>query len=89
MRSNRLARTLGPLMVGGITLQLGACADLISNVNPCGPILNCDPAQWEFVTSGIDGPRSSPDEDPFCTFPPFCDATQAPIFGGLNGDANP
>lgn len=66
---------------GGVVLQLGSCVDLIQNTNPCGSILNCDPATWDFVTSGIDGPGSYPDIDPFCTFPPFCSPDQDPIFG--------
>ncbi|MFO0837812.1 MAG: hypothetical protein U1D55_04750 [Phycisphaerae bacterium] len=69
-------------------LQLGPCGveefrQLVSNINPCGTILNCDPAAYLFAQSGIDGPGVSPDKDPFCTFPPFCTAAVDPIFGGL------
>ena len=69
-------------VLGGCDL-LGTAANAISNINPCGTLLNCDPAAYAFAQSGIDGPGVRPDLDPFCTFPPFCDATADPIFGGL------
>lgn len=71
---------------GGFCMQLGCAGSLVNifeGFNPCGSILLCDPREYQFVTSGIDGPGVRPDEDPFCTFPPFCTAAQDPIFGGL------
>lgn len=79
------------LAVGGSCLQLAGCDALgtaisaISGINPCGTILTCDPAEYEFLTSGIDGPGVRPELDPFCVYPPFCDAGVDPIFGGLTG----
>jgi hypothetical protein len=79
------------LAVGGSCFQLGGCDALgvavgaISNINPCGTLLNCDPAQYAFIQSGIDGPGVVPEWDPFCVYPPFCTAQQDPIFGGLSG----
>ena len=77
------------LASGGVCFQLGSCEPMavistgISSINPCGTILNCDPAVYEFATSGIDGPGVRPDIDPFCTYAPFCSAQNDPIFGGL------
>lgn len=80
-------------VAGGACFQFGGCVggavDLLGNLNACGTLLNCDPRIGEFVTSGIDGPGVYPDEDPFCTYPPFCTTAQDPIFGGLSGAANP
>ena len=79
------------LAVGGACLQVAGCdavglaAGAITNLNPCGTILACDPQEYLFVTSGIDGPGVRPDIDPFCVYPPFCDAGQDPLFGGLAG----
>ena len=77
------------LAIGGSCFQLAGCdtlelaASAIGGINPCGTILACDPQEYAFVTSGIDGPGVRPDIDPYCVYPPFCSATQDPIFGGL------
>lgn len=65
------------LLASGATLfQFGGCfQDLgvfVNNFNPCGTVLNCDPGEFDFVTSGYDGPGFDPDVDLTCTFPPFC-----------------
>lgn len=72
IRVLRVAITAG---VVGTCFQLGGCSPLsyIANINPCGTILECDPVQYEFITSGYEGPGARPDIDPFCTYPPFCD----------------
>jgi hypothetical protein len=76
------------LAAGGTCFQLGGCdllgfaAGAVSSINPCGTLLFCDPAQYEFANSGIDGPGVRPDIDPFCTYAPFC-GEEDPIFGGL------
>jgi len=69
--------------IGGCDL-LGTAAAALSSINPCGTLLVCDPAEYEFVQSGIDGPGAQPDLDPFCTYPPFCSLDEDPIFGGLS-----
>ena len=77
------------LATGGTCLQIGGCSILglatsaVSSINPCGTILDCDPQEYEFLTSGIDGPGVRPSIDPFCTYPPFCTTAVDPIFGGL------
>ena len=90
---HRIRRSLVTLVttlaIGGTCLLSTGCDVLglawtgISSINPCGTILTCDPQAYEFYNSGIDGPGVRPDIDPFCTYSPFCDATQDPIFGGL------
>jgi hypothetical protein len=89
----KLFRGLAALSAGASLLQVGSCVgdalQVIGDTNPCGAILNCNPRAWEFVTSGIDGPGVRPEIDPFCTFAPFCNAAQDPIFGGLANPANP
>jgi hypothetical protein len=75
---------LSALCVGTVGCDLlGTAAGAISSINPCGTILNCDPAEYLFLTSGYEGPGVDPGIDPFCVYPPFCDATSDPIFGGL------
>lgn len=64
--------------------NLGAIGSAVANINPCGTILNCDPALYEFTNSGYQGPGVDPALDPFCTFPPFCGTPQDPIYGGLS-----
>lgn len=75
------------LSVGGSAYQLGGCVSNIPNqlfqLNPCGTILSCDPAEYAFITAGYDGPGVNANVDPFCTFPPFCSAAVDPVFGGL------
>lgn len=87
----RIMTLTAVLAVGGSCLGLGGCnsfellASAVGSINPCGTILACDPQEYAFIRSGIDGPGLRPDIDPFCVFPPFCDAGQDPIFGGLTG----
>ncbi len=85
MRMRRLAWCT-TLLAGGVAFQFLGCspagvANLLTNFQPCGTILNCDPRVFGFARSGIDGPGLRPDVDPFCTFPPFCNAQQDPLFG--------
>ena len=63
------------LVATGTTFQFGACAtaaQYVRNINPCQIVLACDPATFNFLTSGYQGPGVDPDIDPACTFPPFC-----------------
>lgn len=64
-------------VVAGTCFQLGGCfggvGQFVSNLNPCGTILNCDPVEYRFITSGYEGPGANPGVDPTCTYPPFCD----------------
>ena len=92
---HRIRKTLATLVttltVGGTCFQFGGCnifglaSAAISSINPCGTIVACDARQYEFLTSGIDGPGVRPDIDPFCTYAPFCTTIQDPLFGGLTG----
>lgn len=78
----------------GSVFEIAGCSptagliNAVSGFNPCGTILACDPREYQFITSGLDGPGVNPAVDPFCTFAPFCTADEDPIFGGLT-DANP
>ncbi|MBI5866468.1 MAG: hypothetical protein HZB38_18510 [Planctomycetes bacterium] len=90
----RVFRTLvtgvGLSVCGGV-FQLGCSPtagllNMVRGINPCGTIFNCDPREYQFITSGIDGPGVNPEKDPFCSFPPFCSAAEDPIFGDLGGN---
>lgn len=61
-----------------------ATLNLLEGFNPCLTILACDPALYQFATSGLEGPGADPDKSPFCTFPPYCDPDVDPLYGGLN-----
>lgn len=67
---------------GAALFQFGGCFENLgvyaNNFNPCGTILNCDPADFVFQTSGYQGPGFDPDVDLTCTFPPFCLAQDTP-----------
>lgn len=78
---NRMLLLLAASSSGVVFQLVGGCTSLVNNFNPCGVLLNCDATQYAFQTSDIDGPGYYPDVDPFCTFPPFCTATQDPVFG--------
>lgn len=76
------------LALGSICLQAGGCSltglrTLLTTLNPCGTVLNCDPRAFRFIMSGIDEPGVRPEIDPFCTWPPLC--ANDPIFGGAGG----
>lgn len=42
---------------------------IVNNVNPCGTILNCDPVEYELLTTDF----PDYDLDPTCTIPGQCD----------------
>lgn len=70
-------RALQIAMTGTISFQVAGCSlgdfrAFASNFNPCGTILSCDPATYNFLTSGYEGPGVDPDIDPACTYPPYC-----------------
>ena len=90
IRRRSTVRKCWAVLAAGALFQLGLLETCNSRlyeatrfVDPCGTILACDPQEYAFVTSGIDGPGVRPDIDPYCVYPPFCSATQDPIFGGL------
>jgi hypothetical protein len=79
MRNNRIRilRVFLSLAIAGSCFQFSACSpsgigSFISNINPCGTILACDPVEYTFLTSGYEGPGVDIDVDPFCTYPPWC-----------------
>lgn len=89
MRTIRGLRLIGWASVAGLCFQAGGCgvgtaARFLSNLNPCGTILNCDPVLYQFISSGYRGPGADPAIDPACTFPPFCD--EDPFVGGGGGE---
>lgn len=76
MRTRRFLRVLTLAALAGMSVQLSACygfPQYVANFNPCGTILNCDPVEYRFLTSGYEGPGADPDIDPACTYPPFCE----------------
>jgi hypothetical protein len=84
--------TFAAMTSGSAVLRFLGCSPVpavinaVTSVNPCGPIFQCDPAEYAFIKSGIEGPGVRPEYDIFCTYPPFCDAAADPIFGGLAGN---
>lgn len=86
MRGSKLRLlTLAALIFGGGLMQFGGCSvdgaiNYITDFNPCGSILLCDPVAYTFLTSGYEGPGVNPDIDPACTYPPYC--ANDPFVGG-------
>lgn len=88
---NSFVALMMTIAAGGTCLALGGCdvfglaQSAVSSFNPCGTILACNGREYQFWTSGIDGPGVRPDIDPYCTFAPFCSAATGndPIFGGF------
>ena len=86
----RIVRFAAAVAMGASVFQIAGCNPLSSltgfftnTFNPCGSILNCDPAAYRFLSSGYEGPGFDPSVDPACTFPPFCNPD--PFVGGLAG----
>jgi hypothetical protein len=84
-----LLRILAPLAAGGVCYQIGGCGpgdiyQYVTSINPCGPILACNPVAYDFARSGIDSPGVHVEEDPFCTYPPFCSPAQDPLYNTVN-----
>lgn len=73
----RALRLFALTLAAGTCLQFGGCLRSVSsyarNFNPCGTFLACDPVEYEFLTSGYQGPGVNPDIDPTCTYPPYCE----------------
>ena len=75
----RIVRFVAVMAMGASVFQFAGC-DPVSSLtgfftntfNPCGSIVNCNPAVQRFLVSGYEGPGFDPDVDPSCTFPPFC-----------------
>ncbi len=89
MRSRHIRRLRLATMiaVSGMCFQLGSCSlgdvfSYITNINPCGTIMTCDPGLYDLAVGGYEGPGADPDLDPFCTWPPYCDPGIDPIGGG-------
>jgi hypothetical protein len=55
----------------------GLTEKLANNVNPCGTILNCDPVEYDLLTTDF----PDWDIDPTCTIPGQCGGTW-PVNGG-------
>lgn len=82
-----MSRIRKSLMLSGIVaasagnlfqLGCGTLQNVVGQLNPCGTILACDPALYEFVRA--DG------RSPYCTIAPFCGPDVDPLFGGLLGN---
>lgn len=72
-----LVLTAGTLMQVGSLSCTGMAEKVVNNVNPCGTIFNCDPVEYDLLTTDF------PDWelDPTCTIPGQC-GTVWPIGGG-------
>ena len=86
----RMIRFAAAVAMGASLFQVAGCNPVSSltgfltdTFNPCGSILNCDPAAYRFLASGYEGPGFDPSVDPACTFPPYC--APDPFVGGLAG----
>ena len=84
-RHQRLIRLAYMSVIAGTCFQLGSCggpADVwsyLSDFNPCGTILACDPNTYRFAQAGYEGPGVDVDLDPFCTWPGYCDDSLDPL----------
>lgn len=68
-------------MLLGVTCE-GIGQKLVHNVNPCGTVLNCDPVEYDLLTT--DYPDF--DKDPTCTIPGQCGTVWPPTdASGLGG----
>ncbi|MCA9244372.1 MAG: hypothetical protein KDA32_10480 [Phycisphaerales bacterium] len=89
MKKSTILRLGAAIAAGGVCFQLGSCTQFAGQLNPCGTILNCDPAAFLFATVGASGLgndlASAGANSPFCTVPPFCAAAQDPLYGPLGG----
>ena len=72
-----LVLTAGTLMQVGSLSCTGMAEKVVNNVNPCGTILNCDPVEYDLLTTDF----PDWDLDPTCTIPGQC-GTVWPTGGG-------
>lgn len=85
-RSKRLLLALASGVAFQFTCNpVPAFLNLFDGFNPCLTILACDPAVYQFTTSGIEGPGSDPSKSPFCVYPPYCAPDVDPLYGGVLG----
>ncbi len=66
------------IATSGMLLELscaGVGEKVVTGINPCGTILNCDPVEWDLITS--DYPDW--DLDPTCTVPGQCGTVWPPV----------
>lgn len=71
------ALILSSTLLLGVTCQ-GVGEKLVNNVNPCGTILNCNPAEYDLVTTDF----PDYDKDPTCTIPGQCGTVWPSLIGG-------
>jgi hypothetical protein len=64
----------------------GCLNKVARNVNPCGTILNCNPAEWDWMFHSADYPDYS--ADPTCVIPGQCDTTWPPTEPGQLGSGS-
>jgi hypothetical protein len=63
------------------TMSAAGCLNKVGrNLNPCGTILNCDPAEWDWMMHRNDYPDL--DIDPTCVIPGMCGGSWPPTTGG-------
>ena len=69
-------------MLLGVTCE-GLGHKLVQNVNPCGTVLNCDPAEYDLVTKDF----PDWDLDPTCTIPGQCGSVWPGVPGASTATA--
>jgi len=66
------------------TMSLTGCLSKAArNINPCGTILNCNPAEWDWMFHNGDYPDYN--ADPTCVIPGQCGTTWPPTEPGQLG----
>lgn len=63
----------------------GVAERMANNINPCGTILNCDPEEYDLLTT--DFPNWN--LDPTCTIPGACGGPSYPLPSGGGGTSTP
>ncbi len=67
--------------LGGTAFQFGGCASAAyNNFNPCGTILNCDPAEWDLIH--MDNNLPNFEYNPTCVIPGLLNCS-TPISAGF------
>ena len=79
-RNKKIQMAVFAALATSIVLLMGVSCEglgskLVANVNPCGTILNCNPVEWDLLTTDY------PDwnKDPTCTIPGKCGSIWPPV----------
>jgi len=64
-----LCMTIAATSLAGSLFDIGCVGKVANNFNPCGTILNCDPAEYDLIMMDT---VPDWDLDPTCTIPGMC-----------------